>query len=57
MTKWLIHWLLTAKRHIRNIPAILCRMTKWKWLLLGLKEALVRQQSEMGSKIGIRISL
>jgi hypothetical protein len=57
MTKWLIHWLLTAKCHIRDIPAILCRMTKWKWLLLGLKEALVRQQSEMGSKIGIRISL
>jgi hypothetical protein len=36
MTKWLIHRLLTAKHHcghISDIPAILCRMTKWKWML------------------------
>ena len=35
MTNWLIHRLLTAKRHISDIPSILCRMTKWKWLLRG----------------------
>jgi hypothetical protein len=33
MTNWLIHRLLTAKHHISDIPAILCRMTKWKLLL------------------------
>jgi hypothetical protein len=35
MTNWLIHRLLTAKRHISDIPAILCWMTKWKWLTWG----------------------
>ena len=35
MTNWLIHRLLTAKRQISDIPAILCRMIKWKWLLRG----------------------
>ena len=36
MTNWLILRLLTAKRHISDTPAILCRMTNWKWLLRGV---------------------
>jgi hypothetical protein len=41
--------------HFSDIPAILCRMTKWKWLVRGITSYVYMNwkpnQREMGSKL------